>query len=529
MEIREIHLKHFGKFAGQKLEFHPGVNIIYGENETGKSTACSFIRGMLFGIERSRGRAAKNDEYMLRQPWENPSWFAGSMRFKSGTKNFYLERSFASGEKNATLICEDDGEELDVRNGDLSALLEDISEDTFNNTFYYGNRTGETTQSLSEEIHNYLINASCGHFSQISVTGASEKLRKQRKELETEKKRLIEQTSMAARDLQVKMEYEQQEIDALLEEEENTRKELKLLKQEMERPVVTEQEIWQEEEEELPDRKHLIIGKVAMALLAAAGLGMGFLGDAVPFKIAAVLLIILACVGVRIYSAKDREVLKREQEILYQRKEQERYRKEQQRLREDQYQRTQAGKEERFRMNLEWIIGSREEKQAHLQELREEYEDLAGNNVRKEQLETEIAALSLAEKTMHEVMSETYQEYEDHLNERVSQILSEITGGKYDSILVDEKLNVRIYSGEKVLGLEQVSRGTMEQICFALRMAAGELLNPGDPLPIILDDAFITYDDQRLENTLNWLKESKRQVLIFTCQKREERIINARG
>ena len=33
------------------------------------------------------------------------------------------------------------------------------------------------------------------------------------------------------------------------------------------------------------------------------------------------------------------------------------------------------------------------------------------------------------------------------------------------------------------------------------------------------------YDDQRLENTLKWLAKYKKQVLIFTCQKREQQIL----
>lgn len=46
MEIIEIRMDHFGKFNGQSMEFHPGINVIYGDNETGKSTMRSFIRGM---------------------------------------------------------------------------------------------------------------------------------------------------------------------------------------------------------------------------------------------------------------------------------------------------------------------------------------------------------------------------------------------------------------------------------------------------------------------------------------------------
>lgn len=68
--------------------------------------------------------------------------------------------------------------------------------------------------------------------------------------------------------------------------------------------------------------------------------------------------------------------------------------------------------------------------------------------------------------------------------------------------------------------MDQVSRGTLEQIYFAIRMAATKILHE-EECPVILDDAFGYYDDRRLIQTLRWLKDSKRQVIIFSCQKRE--------
>ena len=81
-----------------------------------------------------------------------------------------------------------------------------------------------------------------------------------------------------------------------------------------------------------------------------------------------------------------------------------------------------------------------------------------------------------------------------------------------------------ISDGRKI-PVSQVSRGTIEQIYFALRMTATEVLGR-EELPVLLDDTFAYYDDVRLENTLKWLAKNKKQVLIFTCQKREEMLLN---
>ena len=52
MQINELLLKNFGKFHDRQIDLEEGINLIHGENESGKSTIHTFIRGMLFGIER---------------------------------------------------------------------------------------------------------------------------------------------------------------------------------------------------------------------------------------------------------------------------------------------------------------------------------------------------------------------------------------------------------------------------------------------------------------------------------------------
>lgn len=77
--------------------------------------------------------------------------------------------------------------------------------------------------------------------------------------------------------------------------------------------------------------------------------------------------------------------------------------------------------------------------------------------------------------------------------------------------------------------LEQVSRGTIEQAYFALRMAAMDVLCSEEELPVILDESFAFYDENRLKETLKWLAENRTQVLLFTCQKREEEALRKMG
>lgn len=53
LQLREIHIDGFGVFGGKKfLDLKPGINVIYGPNEFGKSTLLEFLRRLLFGFPR---------------------------------------------------------------------------------------------------------------------------------------------------------------------------------------------------------------------------------------------------------------------------------------------------------------------------------------------------------------------------------------------------------------------------------------------------------------------------------------------
>ena len=55
MKIQELEVKNFGKFTDRRIQMEDGINILYGENESGKSTLHTFIKGMLYGMERGQG------------------------------------------------------------------------------------------------------------------------------------------------------------------------------------------------------------------------------------------------------------------------------------------------------------------------------------------------------------------------------------------------------------------------------------------------------------------------------------------
>ena len=114
MRITELNISEFGCLKGVKISPAEKMNIIYGENESGKSTVLLFIKFMLYGLGR---RSATNSERERSVSWSGHT-AAGSMTFYHKDKQYRIERRFVeagrgSGEK-LTVICLDDGEELSL-------------------------------------------------------------------------------------------------------------------------------------------------------------------------------------------------------------------------------------------------------------------------------------------------------------------------------------------------------------------------------------------------------------------------------
>ena len=69
-----------------------------------------------------------------------------------------------------------------------------------------------------------------------------------------------------------------------------------------------------------------------------------------------------------------------------------------------------------------------------------------------------------------------------------------------------------------------LSQGAADQLYLTVRLAICDMVLPADKrVPLILDDALVTFDDERLHAALDYLlaESRNRQILLFTCQKRE--------
>lgn len=95
-----------------------------------------------------------------------------------------------------------------------------------------------------------------------------------------------------------------------------------------------------------------------------------------------------------------------------------------------------------------------------------------------------------------------------------------LTGNKYSGLKLDRKLYAIKNDGKKV-EVKYLSRGTSEQLYFALKLAFAQQIQDKINLPILIDDSFVNFDDQRVNYIEELLEKisKENQIIIFTAQK----------
>ncbi len=189
MLIKKLKLNYFGHFHNREIELKPGINLIYGENEAGKSTIHAFIKGMLFGIERMRGRgsASKEDTYTRYLPWSYPGAYEGSMDIVLEGKEYRLQRSFHANSKSFTVLDLSTGREIKLREGLISELVPGLTESIYKNTVSIEQLKASTDQELASQVRNYITNLSVTKSKEIDVAKAFNILNNKRKQLDLTK------------------------------------------------------------------------------------------------------------------------------------------------------------------------------------------------------------------------------------------------------------------------------------------------------------------------------------------------------
>ena len=594
MRLLELHIDGFGKFHDRTISFNDGINIIYGKNEAGKSTLHTFIRGMLFGIERGRGRAAKNDLYTKYEPWENSGTYEGWLRLEKDGTIYRIERRFRKENKSLKIINETPAF--------VSSLLDGLTETMYNNTISIGQLKSATEDGMVTELKNYIANMNTTGNISLNITKATAFLRNQKRSLEAglipEASR--EFTSLLAEIRNVEAEIAGPEYENQLAAYQNMRTQVKGLidntqtqKKDLDEKLANGKKVLSDngftdrasvdamssDAERLYSEYNTLNGecnkksrKVLSGLTAVLGVaGLGAAATLGYFNLTAYLPVCgAAATAAVIFFIISLFILQKDKEYhrLFDNTSSElgallarhlgdsavsedamnafrarmgefsklcdmvtQSEAEIRKFLEDlsNLQTKQAGCSEMIekQQRTQWEL---EKKLEHLSNCKNKAKALKRTLAENDRIHDEIVAIDLAQETMADLSSSIRDSFGLYLNKEASQYITGITGGIYDSMSIDENLNVFLNTKTKLVPLENVSSGTMDQVYLALRLAAAKLLQgSGSGFPLIFDDSFTQYDDERLKTALEWLASAYGgQIIIFTCHRREAQMLRAR-
>lgn len=589
MKITYLWIQRFGKLKDREIVLKDGINVIYGPNESGKSTLHSFIRGMLFGLPRYRGRASKTDPYTRYEPWERPADYAGSMNFEAGGKNFRIDRNFYKNDIRESLVCETDGEQLSLAQGDLEMLLGGISESVYDNTVSVGQLRSETDEGMVWELQNYMANYEGAGSGEVDVQEAVRRLKGKKKEWEARREKLEKKAALREELIENRIAYIRQEKGKLEKQLENIRMErekqeeflerlhrewedterLKRQKaqgQELKRQGEKQRETrrWKREQENLRNagwqEEKLEQGKRRLIYMVSAVVGI--LAGIITFMTASgmeeaaalswrVFVRILGCLLmaggvfgiVFVFDMISHHRHEEEEQPQDESVRQEGSRKEKEsRMEKESREGEEYGQQDCIRAGLEnakeklsclrgreeELCQQIEEKSTEVQNLTENKEDLPSLTDEVHACDLEMKGLELAIETLGKLSENMRRRIGHRLQSRMESILDAVTEGKYNRIVIDENMKVYLWEWNRQVALYQLSRGTVEQVYFALRMTVSEILCE-ESLPVLLDDVFAMYDEKRLGQTLRWLAVRGGQIVIFTCHKREMQMLEQMG
>ena len=148
-------------------------------------------------------------------------------------------------------------------------------------------------------------------------------------------------------------------------------------------------------------------------------------------------------------------------------------------------------------------------------------------------LQEEYDAIALAMTALEQANTTLQNRFSPALGARAAEIFAALTAGKYDKVLLSSDLSLSAEAAGDPMSrsIQQLSQGAADQLYLAVRLAICDMVLPAEKhVPLILDDALVTFDDDRLHATLDYLlSESRnRQILLFTCHDRERAYLQGR-
>lgn len=526
--ITRLYIESFGKIKDMEITLSSRLNVIYGKNESGKSTICAFIRAMLYGVDTERRRGVRGNMRKRYTPLDG-SIMSGVLE----TENYIITRTFGASAKFDTCraVNRHTGEVIDADK--IGYTVMGMNEACFCSTFYMN--SFDSYPSAEEELLEKLSGASgengevvsydrvCAELDNMArpyvkrsglVDRALEKSREAQEYYENEKKKRERYDAL------------KESYDVLVQKRAAAQAELEKLEAAREKLAQQTVELRSRQrqlfdeiafESSVPKRKIKTVPAVMAAVFAVIGAMFVF-----AYKNPMFLLCMSAFIPMII-------CLKMSGVFNLGRTEQRRITADMQLAAIEKIMEKTGGAENadidsKVKKINEFLLECAARiAQAEYELKNTELDDAAQKRAEDakaeyERLSEERDCINVAKMIISQCYDELKGDFMPEINRAFSDYFSRLTGGRYSGAAADREMKFSVIDASGAAPWEYLSGGTLDGAYFALRLALCDKADTEDRGIMVIDDAFLQYDDERVKNSVQILSEMSRQTVYFTCR-----------
>lgn len=612
MKIDHFKINGFGKLSNKEIKLNENINIIYGKNESGKSTLLKFISSMFYGASKNKNGKDISD-FDKYKPWKVDD-FSGKIKYTlDNNKSYEVYREF---KKKSPVIYNDNMQDIskdfkvDKTKGiDFFTEQTGIDEETFLTTAIIEQEGVRLNKSAQNGIVQKISNVVSSGDENVSFKKTMDRINKEQTEkvgsertsqrpinIVNEK---IEKLKREKKDLELyssqKDEFNKkvEDVQNNLKCEEEKLKLLKSFKELLEKNKIKDAEInvnknlikdYEEKILELSnkidsnvkeniefEKKNNKIYYILIIIFIILSIILFFIQKVLTIGCGIITLVIgVICFISNLKfknSKKDKlkeidileekinhevEILKRNQEEqqlqIIEKQEQyniEIFREKENiknkyinlvdldfinlasEMEEEELLVAISNKENRINA-LRYSVQANQLEANNMNEKMDNLANLEEELTSLEEEKEELIKLNNSYNIAKECMEAAYDKIRNNVSPKfinnLSNIISKISNDKYSKINFNDEdgLTVETESGNYILA-ERLSTGTIDQMYLSLRLSTLSEISD-EKMPIILDETFAYFDNNRLENILDYINENFKdnQVIIFTCSNREK-------
>lgn len=519
MFIKEIEIFSFGCLENMHFVFSDKFNLIYGPNESGKSTFFAFIKFMFYGtkIKKNPSELSFKNKYMPL----NGKPMSGRLIFKASDNHTYILERF----------CSDTRNEVSLYNLDTSSQLKDtsvlnavgefffgVNADSFSKTAFLSAFSANINDEKSGELITKLSNVFESGSDEVSYRQISDIIKNEISLLSSNKRKksIIPELESDIQQLGVKI-YDTENI---IKSSQSLEEDVQSDKIKLEELTLEIDKIKQERDSTLTAKsdnsstmKFLKLFLISVSLLCIVLMvWYGFLSFIIPALIfIGILIFVIIPYN---YNKQKNNIIKKDFTI----------------------------KDFNDKINilnnqvemLRIDIAVKTERKNNLTFLKRQLEELQSSmHLLKEKLSKEkekLCALQLALAALEQAYCDIKSVFAPELTKRTGIALAELTENKYTSVLIEDNFSVNVKTKHGYVDAAMLSRGTIEQIYLAVRLALVELIFNDVHVPLFIDDALAFYDFPRLKSALELLynMSESRQVFFSTCRVEEYELLKTK-